>query len=307
MRMVVGISEEQARVTLAAMQIAPLAHKALPEARDLLARSLPFDRIAHVAEEKLFGSNGSRSGATLAAIEGDELVGLVAVAGRWVKLLVVAPEHRRRGIGSSLLEAARPLAGGKKMRLFDHPGNYLSPGIDVRYLDAPEFLSRRGFRPLDEVENIRAPLEHNPLVTDERARELAAKAALQGYTIRRATDEDDALLVFVERGFAPVWAHEVRRALAGPRRAVHVALTGAQPVAFAAADGNNQGLGWFGPAGTDPAHRGRGLGEALLIPTLLDVRGLPEAGVIAWIGPKAFYAKSCGAVDDRRFRAWEES
>ena len=104
-----------------------------------------------------------------------------------------------------------------------------------------------------------------------------------------------------------MWALEVGRAAAGPRRAVHAAFAAGAPVAFAAADGNNQGLGWFGPAGTDPAHRGKRLGEALLVRCLEDVRGLPEAGVIAWIGPKAFYAKTVGAVDDRRFITLEQS
>jgi predicted N-acetyltransferase YhbS len=101
-----------------------------------------------------------------------------------------------------------------------------------------------------------------------------------------------------------VWALEAGRALDGPRRALHMAFVDgdyAAPVAFAAADGNNQGLGWFGPAGTDPGHRGKKLGEALLLRCLEDVRGLPEGGVIAWIGPKEFYAKACGAADDRRF------
>src|SRR5581483_9498856 len=117
----------------------------------------------------------------------------------------------------------------------------------------------------------------------------------------------DVLLGWIAKAFAPVWAHETARAMDGPRAAVHVALQNNLPVAFAAADGNNQGLGWFGPAGTAPEHRGKGLGEALLIPTLLYVRGLPEAGVIAWIGPKPFYAKACGAADDRRFRQYEEA
>ena len=61
------------------------------------------------------------------------------------------------------------------------------------------------------------------------------------------------------------------------------------------------------PAGTSPEHRGRGLGEALLLRCLLDVRGLPEAGVIAWIGPRAFYARACGAVSDRRFLSLERA
>jgi predicted N-acetyltransferase YhbS len=147
-----------------------------------------------------------------------------------------------------------------------------------------------------EVENIRAPLS-GPLAAPKVPR----------YQLRRSDNKDrEALLDWIGRAFAPVWAHEVARALDGPRRAVHAAWCDGVPVAFAAADGNNQGLGWFGPAGTDPAHRGKRLGEALLLRCLDDVRGLPEAGVIAWIGPKEFYRKTVGAVDDRRFVQLEE-
>jgi hypothetical protein len=78
-------------------------------------------------------------------------------------------------------------------------------------------------------------------------------------------------------------------------------------VAFAAHDGNNAGLGWFGPAGTLPAHRGRGLGAALLLQCLLDVAEAGhEAGVIAWIGPREFYERTVGAVDDRMFVVMEK-
>lgn len=287
------------------MQIVRLAREALPEARDLLATSLAFDHVSAVAEEKLFGDDGARKGVALAAVDGDALVGVLALAGRWVKVLAVAAPHRRKGIATKLLESARAEAGGK-LRIFDHPGNYLSPGLDVRYVEGDAFLRARGFRATGEVENIRAPIEGNPLISESRVVELVVRATRAGYAIKRAEPDDTALLDFVGGSFAPVWAFEVKRALAGPRRAVHVALHEGKPIAFAAADGNNQGLGWFGPAGTAPEHRGKGLGEALLIPTLLDVRGLPEAGVIAWIGPKPFYARSCGAVDDRRFRQYEE-
>ncbi len=148
------------------------------------------------------------------------------------------------------------------------------------------------------VENIRAPLSQ-PLPPTQ----------VPGYRIARLEpSERRRVLDWIATTFAPVWANEAAHAADGPRRAVHVAFAGdGAPVAFAAADGNNQGLGWFGPAGTDPAHRGKRLGEALLLRCLEDVRGLPEGGVIAWIGPKEFYAKTCGAVDDRRFVTLERS
>ena len=275
------------------MHTAALAPDALEPARALLTAALPHDRIDVVAAEKLFGDNGARTGAAFGAWEGTTLVGVLATAGRWIKLLAVDERRRRRGIGSALLA----LAGDGKLRVMDHPGNYLSPGLDGRYHDARAFFAARGFRELGVVENIRAPLA-----------EPLRRIDVTGYDLRRVeTTERAALLGWIAEKFAPVWAVEVGRALDGPRRAVHAAWHEGAPVAFAAADGNNQGLGWFGPAGTDPAHRGKKLGEALLVRCLEDVRGLPEAGVIAWIGPKDFYRKTVGAVDDRRFVTLERS
>jgi mycothiol synthase len=273
--------------------VGPLAPSLLGEAQALLAAALPHDRIAAVAEEKLFGDNGKREGRVLGAWQGSALVGVMATAGRWVKLIAVDEGQRRRGIGTALLAEVK---GAGQLRVMDHPGNYLAPGIDERYVEGRAFFTARGFRDIGRVENIRAPLDAPLALID-----------VDGYAIRRVEPAERAsLLGWIAAKFAPVWAFEVGRALDGPRRAVHAAWRAGTPVAFAAADGNNQGLGWFGPAGTDPAHRSRRLGEALLVRCLEDVRGLPEAGVIAWIGPKMFYSKTVGAVDDRRFVTMEQ-
>jgi mycothiol synthase len=275
------------------VRIAALPPDALDAARVLLVAALPHDRIDVVAAEKLFGDNGARTGVTLGAWEGDALVGVMAAAGRWLKLLAVDERHRRRGLGTRLLAGVE----GAPLRVMDHPGNYLSPGLDGRYQDARAFFAARGFRELGIVENIRAPL-------DAPLRQID----VTGYELGRVDHtQRPRLLDWIAQKFAPVWSFEVARALDGPRRAVHAAWHDGAPVAFAAADGNNQGLGWFGPAGTDPAHRGKRLGEALLVRCLEDVRGLPEAGVIAWIGPKEFYRKTVGAVDDRRFVTLEQA
>ncbi|MBA3394602.1 MAG: GNAT family N-acetyltransferase, partial [Deltaproteobacteria bacterium] len=82
---------------------------------------------------------------------------------------------------------------------------------------------------------------------------------------------------------------------------VHVALADGAYCAFAAHDGNNRGLGWFGPTGTWPAHRGKGLGEALLLACLVDVAAEHARCEVAWIGPRPFYEKVAGIVDERRF------
>jgi mycothiol synthase len=279
------------------VHIGLLSPHRLEEARALLVAALPHDRIDVVAAEKLFGENGTRAGLTWGATDGSALVGVMASAGRWIKLVAVAATHRRRGIASAMLDGLEGLHPNVKIRVGDHPGNYLSPGIDERYAEARAFFAHRGFGEVATVENIRAPLDR-PLKRTEVA----------GYEIRRVEAADrDVVCTWIASAFAPVWAFEVGRAIDGPRRAVHSAFVDGKPVAFAAADGNNQGLGWFGPAGTDLAHRGRRLGEALLVRCLDDVRGLPEAGVIAWIGPKDFYAKTVAAVDDRKFVVLEQS
>lgn len=305
----------------------------LAAATAILGEALPHDGVAVVAQEKLLGGDGARAGrALLARSPGGEVVGVLAQAGRWIKLLCVGAGARRRGVGTALLEEARRAlpapaeakAEGKEgkppaLRLCDHPGNYLSPGLDERYEEARAFLGARGFRPVLQVQNMRAPVQQNPLVTAERAAELAAAAARRGYQVRRVDTSDEAevaaLLELARGAFAAVWAFELRRALGllpGPALpegpGVHAAFdpSGA-PVAFAAHDGNNRGLGWFGPMGTLPQHRGQGLGEALLLPCLLDVADRPEGGVIAWVGPIEFYRRACGANIDRQFVVYEEA
>lgn len=302
----------------------------LAPAAALLGAALPGDHVQVVAAEKLFGGNGRRHGQALGAFtSAGELVGLVAYAGRFIKLLAVRPQAQRRGLGTALLAAARArmqaAAAGlppPRLRIGDHPGNYLMPGVDERYQAAHAFFRARGFVEVARCLNLRAPLRDNQLCTPERAHSLRAAAAGRGYTLRRARAEDvQDLLEMVQSQFSPVWADEVARAL-GPElggaaaaytprlpegAAVHLAQSpSGAPVAFAAHDGNNRGLGWFGPMGTLPAHRGRGLGEALVLCCLADVGERPDGGVIAWVGPEAFYARTCGAVPDRRFVVYEE-
>lgn len=302
-------------------------------AQALLTAALPYDRSDVVTAEKLLASNFRRDRFSVGAFSPDgELLGVMAQAGRWIKLIAVKPAVQRRGIGSALLRAAKEhvvqstgtaTGASTKLRMGDHPGNYLSPGLDERYLAGQAFFRARGFGEAARLLNLRAPVRDNPLITEERLATLHTAATEAGYTLRRATAGDvEPLLQTVSGSFAPVWSFEVARALGpslvkgeatewaeelpeGP--AVHVALDGdGAVVAFAAHDGNNRGLGWFGPMGTLDHHRGHGLGEALLLGCLLDVRDRPEGGVIAWVGPVGFYSRACGAVPDRRFVVFEE-
>jgi mycothiol synthase len=274
----------------------PLAH-ALLVACDL-------DEAAAVAEEKLFGdAPGGAASAVFGALERGQLVGLSVGSGRWIRLLAVAPGARRRGIGTALLAAAESAIEGTVVRTMDQPGNYLAPGVDARHHETIGWLKRRGYQEVEENASLVIELVGNPLVSEARGSELRERARSRGYQIRRAhTGDRAALAETVQQAFGRAWAFEIDRALAADPPAVHLALEADRIAAFAAHDGNNRGLGWFGPAGTLEAHRGRGLGEALLIACLLDLAGEGRREcTVAWIGPRDFYQRAAGIAREERF------
>ncbi|HEY0482195.1 MAG TPA: GNAT family N-acetyltransferase [Kofleriaceae bacterium] len=289
------------------MRVGPLDRSLLAEATAVLAAACAFDRAAEVAGEKLFGAGPRGEPQALGAWLDDALVGVASVAGNRIRVLAVAPEARRRGVGGALLaegEAAARTAGETSLRTVDQPGNYLAPGIDVRNTDAIDWLERRGWRRLPEARlNVLIDVRDNPRVSADRAAALAAAAAGRGYEVRRARPDETALPDAVAAEFGGAWPFELARALGHepPGVGVHVAIRDGAYCAFAAHDGNNRGLGWFGPTGTWPAHRGRGLGEALLVACLVDVAAHHARCEVAWIGPRPFYDKVAGIAAERRF------
>jgi mycothiol synthase len=274
--------------------IAPLAAADLDEARAVLAGACAFDDAARVADEKLRGPGPQGPAAAwLARDAGGAAIGVAAAA-------------RGRGVGSALLEHAEvavQAAGHAAARAVAQPGNYLAPGIDERNAATIAWLERRGWaRGAERTGNLIAEIRGNPRVSAARADQLAAAARTAGYEIRRASPAEAApLAAAVAAAFGGAWPFEIERALTADPPGVHVALLSGDYAAFAVHDGNNQGLGWFGPAGTWPAHRGRGLGEALLVACLVDVAAAHDTCEIAWVGPRPFYEKAVGIAGERRF------
>lgn len=288
------------------MRIAPLERSHLTEAELVLADACAFDRATDVAEEKLFEPGPTAPAIAFGAWSDNELVGVAAVSSKWLRLLAVVPHARRHGAGEALLAACETharTAGEQRMRVLDQPGNYLAPGIDERNTYAIGWLEKRGYTRGDTRENVLIAVRGNPRVSAERAAELVATAATKGYEVRRARADETALLDAVRTEFGGAWPWELERALGHSPVGVHVALHDGAYCAFAAHDGNNRGLGWFGPTGTWPAHRGKGLGEATLLACLVDVGAEHSHCEVAWIGPRPFYDKVAGVASDRKFIA----
>lgn len=289
-------------------RIAPLPISALPAAEALLADACAFDQAHRVAEEKLFapGARG-RSAEPLGAYRGDTLVAVACISERWLRLLAVHPEHRDQGIGTALLNACLQeiSAHAKTARTMDQPGNYLSPGIDDRNHETIAWLAKRGFSKIGEACNLLIDLRDNDRVSQEHLNERQQAALAAGYDIARIrASQTEGTAAMLETSFSRGWAFELRRAARFEPAAVHLATERAtqQVVAFAAHDGNNQGLGCFGPTGTLEAHRGQGLGAALLVACLLDIQASAHSHAeVAWIGPRDFYDKIAGIESERHF------
>jgi predicted N-acetyltransferase YhbS len=226
----------------------------------------------------------------------------------YVRLGAVDPAARRRGVGSALLdEVERRLAAHavQVVSIMDSPFNYFMPGVDFRYTEALCFLKKHGYNLSHVNHNMLAPLDVNAWPDLDRQ---AAELAGQQIDIRRAISDDAASIdAFLDLHW-PAWKGEVHGALDKDPPTLYIAQTDNRTVAFAGYQGNNQTMNWFGPMGTSPELRGKGVGAILLRLCLRDLarQGWPNA-IIPWVGPEPFYAKFCNAKLDRCFYVWRKN
>jgi GNAT superfamily N-acetyltransferase len=105
------------------------------------------------------------------------------------------------------------------------------------------------------------------------------------------------ILDFIAEHFGALWAYEASRAFANDPPTIFIARAETGRIAgFAAHEANNRGLAFFGPMGTDPATRGHGIGRALLLASLADLRARGASrAVISWAANLPFYERACGA------------
>ena len=249
----------------------------------------------------------------LVATDGGEIVGL-GIGALWsvadgvrgsVRLLAVAPAHRRRGIGTALLNAlAEGLRqrGATVLRLGECAPVYLTPGVDLRETAGLAFAEARGFEPIGEAVHLGVDLASLDTDTD------GARLADAGVTVHRATPADHAPLARLLDAEWPAWHPEVARALANDPPSVHLAVRGADVLGFAAHSSSHAGMPWFGPMGTAPDARGLGVGAVLLRHCLADLREAGHAqATIAWAASLPFYEKAVGATVSHRFRRVERA
>ena len=126
--------------------------------------------------------------------------------------------------------------------------------------------------------------------------DLDRRMQAEGVTIRRAlVPELSGICAWIEPRFGAGWAAEATAAIMRQPVTCWIAHEGEMLLGFACHEATMKGF--FGPTGVDEAARGRGIGHALLIRTLIDMRDQGYAyGIIGGAGPMGFYEKSVGAI-----------
>lgn len=297
------------------MKIRSLKEAERPSITGLLAAALDRDWLnPGLVSEKLWADEGVTDALRLGVEVDGRLVGVGCGAIRhrdgeelgFIKLLAVDVQFRREGLASRLLgalEAALATAGCQRIRLGESAPNYLWPGVDLGYTAALLLFEKHGYQQFGETFNMSVDLLQAPLEMDA-AVDILAGANL---TVRRACASDHPSLMRLLAEHWPSWQAECQYCFEREPISLHVAVQDDAVVAFAAHDANNRGLGWFGPMGTAPQVRGKGLGAVLLKRCLRDMRdaGRRQA-VIPWVGPLAFYAHHAGARIQRVFHRFEK-
>lgn len=123
-----------------------------------------------------------------------------------------------------------------------------------------------------------------------------ARCTAAGVDIRRGlAPEKHVVLQWIGDAFGLGWVSETDVAFARQPLACFIAVQAEQMIGFACYDATARGV--FGPTGVSEAVRGKGVGAALLLACLHDMRALGYAyGIIGGAGPTEFYTKICGAT-----------
>lgn len=117
-----------------------------------------------------------------------------------------------------------------------------------------------------------------------------------GIEIRRAlAPEKHLVLAWIKQNFSDYWVSECDVAFSHVPVGCFIAIENGSLLGFSCYDATARGF--FGPTGVGDAARGRGVGKALLLIALHDMRAQGYGyGIIGGVGPAEFYAKAAGAT-----------
>lgn len=225
----------------------------------------------------------------------------------YINALFVGGDHRRKGIGSKLVEQLSNAAvdRGLKKLVFSGGPRYLVPGVDwVAYPGALEFFSDTGFKEVnrESVAMSRSLMDYK---TPPEVMELEEKLKGEGYTFAQLDEEHVLpLLQFLAKEF-PGWDNDARVTLEANLKNLDlfiIALKAGEIVGYCqiATDGL---IEHFGPFGVAANLRSRGIGTVIFNKCLklMQTKGAKNAWFL-WGGGRnyTFYVRQ-GMREMRRF------
>lgn len=108
--------------------------------------------------------------------------------------------------------------------------------------------------------------------------------------------EYDAVTAWVAQQFHAAWSSEARVALANRPPSLYIAVQREQLLGFACYDATARGF--VGPIGVIDSARSQGIGRALLLACLHDMRAMGYGYAIAGhVGAPEFFRKTVGAIE----------
>lgn len=299
------------------LEIIPLNQvEQLPKLVDFWNRNAIYDPITvELLYEKTFGDTHYNPEMTLLAMEKGNIIcfmqGLIRPVDQdlkrgYIKLFATDINRRRQGLATMLLkkiEEEMKLRGVKTLRLLDCNPNYLQPGIDPRYTEAIAFAERNKFKRFADTSNLEVDLQSQDFDTSREEQQLVQEHIF----IRRATRADWPLVKELILNHFKAWLPEIQTTYKNNPISLHLAEFNGKIEAFSAYDANNLNTGWFGPMGTNPILRGKGIGGILLKRCLADMKKQGHRiSIIPWVGPIPFYLHYAKAKLTRVFWRYEK-
>ena len=253
-----------------------------------------------ILKKRIFDDPSHRNEHGFLLFDNKKIIGcMIGVTRReegWLKLFGIDQTYRRQGFGKAMLKKLEALfksEGCNQIHVLNAAPYYLTPGLDVRYTDAFCFLHSNGYQLDNYVHNMSVDLQKNDFDFSQSDKLLSSLEV----TIERLAPQNHAeYLQWVSDTWGGGWAAESCNGLKNDpittfiTRDKHKAIRG-----FASYD-VTMFRGGFGPTGVDEKLRGLGIGKALLLRCLLDMkqRGYPRCEIVL-VGPISFYTHTVGA------------
>jgi mycothiol synthase len=249
----------------------------------LLRESLSMESISETkfVRQVLLDPNFDPQGAPVAELDGTVAGFALAIVRRfpledappdfdraYLTLMTVAPEYRRQGVGSQLLQHVETLSrqrGAQSILVSPYSPNYFIPGVDVDiYPGMLAFLLAHGYQEVYRPLAMQVDLWHftsPPEVLQKEERLMQQGILIEPYR----PDWTLPLLEFLKRDFVGDWQRFTREG-------IHKILSGDLSVQMWLAHDDKDVLGFvrhegerYGPVGVAPKARGKGIAQVLTL------------------------------------------